>query len=112
MNDSAKSATNNTNNTLRLYNHEISGKVRLLLSLLGLNYELVRVDLMKGEHKQPDFLALNPFGQVPVLVDGNTMVSDSQAILTYPGPEIQPSMVPHRAGDGSASCPMALCCRQ
>lgn len=90
------SATN-TNNTLRLYNHELSGngyKVQLLLSLLGLNYELVRVDLMNGEHKQPDFLALNPFGQLPVLVDGNTVVSDSQAILTYLALKYNPQWFP------------------
>jgi len=49
---------------------------------------------MKGEHKQPDFLALNPFGQVPVLVDGNTVVSDSQAILTYLALKYNPQWFP------------------
>lgn len=71
---------------LRLHGHELSGnsyKVRLLLELLGVPYEWVRVDLMKGEHKRPAFLALNPFGQVPVLEDGRTTLSDAQAILFY-----------------------------
>ena len=70
----------------RLHGHELSGnsyKVRLLLELLGLPYEWVRVDLMAGEHKQEPFLALNPFGQVPVLEDGDTILCDAQAILYY-----------------------------
>lgn len=72
--------------TPKLYGHELSGnvyKVRLLLSLLGVEHKGVRVDLMKGEHKTPDFLAINPFGQVPVLVDGETTLADAQAILVY-----------------------------
>lgn len=71
---------------LKLYSHELSGnsyKVRLLLSLLGLEHEVIRVDLMSGEHKKPAFLAMNPFGQIPVLVDGETIVADAQASLIY-----------------------------
>ena len=69
-----------------LYGHDLSGnayKPRLLLALLGVEYEYVKVDLMKGEHKQPEFLAINPFGQVPALVDGETTVLDAQSILVY-----------------------------
>lgn len=71
---------------IQLYGHELSGnsyKVKLMLSLLGLNYEWLQVDLLKGAHKQPEFLALNPFGQVPVLVDGDIVLADAQAILVY-----------------------------
>lgn len=71
---------------IQLYGHEMSGnsyKVRLLLELLNLEYEWIKVDLMKGEHKQPEYLALNPFGQVPLLVDGETKLADAQAILVY-----------------------------
>jgi len=71
---------------LRLHGHELSGnsyKARLLLELLGVPYEWVRVDLIKGEHKSEAFLALNPFGQVPVLEDGSTTLADAQAILYY-----------------------------
>jgi glutathione S-transferase len=71
---------------ITLYGHEISGnsyKARLLLSLLNLEYEWVRVDLMKGEHKSPEYLAKNPFGQVPFLVDGESQLADAQAILVY-----------------------------
>ncbi|NES18818.1 MAG: glutathione S-transferase [Symploca sp. SIO3E6] len=71
---------------IKLYGHELSGnsyKVQLFLSVLGIEYQYVRVDLMKGEHKQPEFLAINPFGQVPTLVDDELVIQDAQAILTY-----------------------------
>lgn len=71
---------------IQLYGHELSGnsyKASLLLSLLHLEYEWIKVDLLAGAHKQPEFLALNAFGQVPVLVDGETVLADSQAILVY-----------------------------
>jgi len=54
-----------------------------MLSLLGLPYRLVDVDLRAGEHKREPFLRLNPFGQVPVLDDAGTVISDSNAILVY-----------------------------
>lgn len=54
-----------------------------MLSLLGLPFELVFVDLAKGEHKQADFLALNSFGQVPVIDDQGVVLADSNAILVY-----------------------------
>ncbi len=57
--------------------------VRLFLELLGLEYAYTPVDLMQGEHKQPPYLALNPFGQVPTLVDGEAVYQDAQAILVY-----------------------------
>ena len=69
-----------------LYGHELSGnvyKVRLLLELLSIEYEFVKVDLMKGEQKKPPYLAINPFGQVPALVDGDDTILDAQAILVY-----------------------------
>jgi glutathione S-transferase len=71
---------------LKLYRHALSGhshRVQLALSLLGLPHELVDVDLVKGEHKTPSFLALNPFGQVPVLEDKGVVVYESNAILVY-----------------------------
>jgi glutathione S-transferase len=71
---------------IKLYGHEISGnsyKVRLMLSLLKLEYEWITVDLMKEAHKSPEYLVMNPFGQVPLLVDADTKLADSQAILVY-----------------------------
>ncbi len=72
----------------RLHRFPLSGhshRAELMLSLLGLPAELVHVDIAKGEHKQPAFLAKNSFGQVPVLEDGALTLSDSNAILVYLG---------------------------
>ena len=71
---------------MKLYHHPLSGhahRPRLVLSLLGVAHEAIEVDLKAGAHKRPAFLALNPFGQVPVLDDDGTVVSDSNAILVY-----------------------------
>jgi len=71
---------------IKLYNFPRSGhahRVELMLSLLGLSFELIFVDLAKGEHKQADFLALNSFGQVPVIDDQGVVLADSNAILVY-----------------------------
>ncbi|AZD39081.1 Glutathione S-transferase [Pseudomonas chlororaphis subsp. aurantiaca] len=71
---------------IKLYNFPRSGhahRVELMLSLLGLPVELVFVDLAKGEHKQAAFLALNSFGQVPVIDDQGMVLADSNAILVY-----------------------------
>ena len=71
---------------IRLYHFPLSGhahRVQLFLSLLGLPVEIQPVNLLKGEHKSPGFLAMNPFGQVPVLQDGDVTLADSNAILTY-----------------------------
>lgn len=73
-------------NPIKLYNFPKSGhahRIELMLSLLNLPTELVFVDLANGAHKQPDFLALNPFGQVPVIDDNGTVIADSNAILVY-----------------------------
>ncbi|MBB2487517.1 glutathione S-transferase family protein [Mitsuaria sp. WAJ17] len=69
---------------MKLYHFPLSGnahKVRLMLSMLSLPHEVAVPT--GGAHKQPEFLAMNPFGQVPVLVDGEVVVRDSQAILVY-----------------------------
>ena len=71
---------------IKLYGFKLSAnsyKVRLFLELLKLEYEWVEVDLANGEHKSPSYLALNPFGQVPLLIDGDTKLADAQAILVY-----------------------------
>lgn len=71
---------------MKLYYHPLSGhahRARLFLSLLGQQAELVEVDLAARAHKAPDFLKLNPFGQLPVLDDDGTIIPDSNAILVY-----------------------------
>lgn len=71
---------------MKLYFHPISGhahRARLFLSLIGADVEVIEVDLAKGEHKSPEYLAKNRFGQVPVLEDDGHFISDSNAILVY-----------------------------
>src|SRR5436309_7918887 len=60
-------------------------KITFALRELGLECEIVPVDLSKGEQRKPEFLALNPFGRVPVLVDGELKLWESHAILAYLG---------------------------
>ncbi|WP_336717897.1 glutathione S-transferase family protein [Asaia bogorensis] len=69
-----------------LYNCPPSGncyKVRLFAALAGIELEIRDVDLAAGAQKTPEFTALNPWQQVPVLQDGETVIWDSQAILVY-----------------------------
>jgi glutathione S-transferase len=70
-------------------------KVRIVLAEKSLSYELVSVDITRGEHRRPEFLRLNPYGKVPVLVDEDTVVYDSTIISEYlddeyPDPPILP----------------------
>ena len=58
-------------------------KVRLMLSLLGIEHVLKPVDYRRGALKAPDYLALNPLAEAPVLVDGDLVLRDSQAICVY-----------------------------
>lgn len=79
---------------ITLYRHPLSGhahRAELLLSLLGIEATLVDVDLMKGEHKSAEFLQKNPLGQVPVLEDGDVIISDSNAILVYLATKYDPA---------------------
>ena len=71
----------------KLYDYVLSGscyKVRLLLSLLGIAHETTAIDFFPGrEHKRPEFLALNPLGQLPVFEDDGLVLRDAQAILCH-----------------------------
>ncbi|MFD1215947.1 glutathione S-transferase family protein [Microbulbifer celer] len=58
-------------------------RVMWLLNELGLEYEIHHVDLLKGEAQREDFLALNPAAKVPVLVDGDLVLTESAAIQLY-----------------------------
>ena len=72
---------------MQLYDYVLSGscyKVRLFLSMLGKDFEPIPVDYYPGgEHKTPEFLEINPLGQIPVLRDGGLTLRDAQAILVY-----------------------------
>ena len=72
--------------TIKLHRHALSGhshRVQLFLSVLGLEADIIDIDLGGGEHKNSAFLQKNRFGQLPVLEDGDTVLSDSNAILVY-----------------------------
>jgi glutathione S-transferase len=58
-------------------------KVRATLAEIGADYRYVTVDLAAGEQRSPSFLALNPHGKVPVLVDDDFVLPESDAILWY-----------------------------
>lgn len=77
-------------------------RVRIALREKGLACEEAVVDLPGGALKQPDFLRLNPFGQVPVLEDGDLVIAESVAILEYleerhPAPPLLPGDAAARA---------------
>ena len=70
-------------------------KVRIVLAEKSLNYELAPIDITKGEQRRPEFLRLNPYGRVPVLVDEDTIVYDSTIINEYLDDEYpDPPMLP------------------
>jgi glutathione S-transferase len=70
---------------MKLYGFGPARSLRALWSLkeVGADFEFVPVNLVAGEHRQPEFLALNPAGKVPVLVDGDTVIPESAAIVLY-----------------------------
>lgn len=84
-------------NAVRIHSFPLSGhshRAVLFASLAGINHEVINVDLGNGAHKKDDFLAMNPAGQVPVIEDGNTVISDSNAILVYLARKYAPAYMP------------------
>jgi glutathione S-transferase len=83
---------------IKLYDYPdcpFSQKVRIVLAEKDLEYERVHVDLQKGEQRTPEFLKLNPYGKVPVLIDEDVVVYDSTIINEYledeyPEPPLMP----------------------
>jgi glutathione S-transferase len=60
-------------------------RVRWTLQELGVDFEPIRVNLLAGEHQRPEFLRINPAGKIPVLVDGDLVLTESVAIVLYLG---------------------------
>lgn len=84
-------------NALKIYSFPLSGhshRVILFASLAGIAHEVINVDLASGEHKKPAYLSINPFGQVPAIVDGDIAISDSNAILVYLARKYAPTFLP------------------
>ena len=71
---------------MKLYDLELSGncyKVRLFAALAGINLDIIPVDFLGGEHKRAPLTDLNPWGELPILVDADLVLRDSQAILVH-----------------------------
>lgn len=71
---------------MKLYYNPLSPNVRrarLTAAVLGIQLEEKKLDFAKGEHKSPEYLALNPNGAVPTLVDGDFVLTESRAIMQY-----------------------------
>jgi len=70
---------------MKLYGFPPTRSIRVLWTLreLGVDFEFVNVNLTAGENRRPEFLALNAAGKVPVLVDGEFVLTESVAIVLY-----------------------------
>ncbi len=88
---------------IRLYDFRLSGschQVRMLLSLLGLEYQTIDIDLLSGDQRQAAFLQVNPLNKVPVLDDDGFVLRDSAAIMVYlAGKYGGPDWTPASAGE-------------
>ena len=77
-------------------------RARWVLQELGVDFEAVTVNLMTGEHRRAEFLAINPAAKIPVLVDGDAVITESVAIVLYlaekyPAQGLLPAGAPARA---------------
>ncbi len=70
---------------MKLYGLGPTRSIRALWGLLelGVDFEFIPVNLRAGENRHPDFLRLNPAGKLPVLVDGDFVLTESAAIVLY-----------------------------
>ena len=70
---------------MKLYGFGPTRSLRALWGLreLGADFEFVPVNLLAGEHRRPEFLAINPAGKLPVLVDDDSVIPESAAIVLY-----------------------------
>jgi glutathione S-transferase len=89
---------------MKLYGFGPTRSLRALWGLkeLGVEFEFIPVNLQAGEHRRPEYLALNPAGKVPVLVDGDLVLPESAAIVLYlaekyPEKKLMPSKLEQRA---------------
>jgi glutathione S-transferase len=99
---------------LKLHYHPLSTysrRVRIALVEKGIRAELVEVDMAKGAHRAPEYLALNPYGRVPTIEEDGFVLYESTAILdyleaTHPSPPLLPADARGRA---LAAMHMKLC---
>ncbi len=98
---------------MKLYWHPFSifpRRVRIALREKGIAYEEVQIDLPGGAHRGEEFRRLNPFGQVPVLQDGDLVIAESIAILEYLEERYpRPALLPSKAADRAIVRQYMLC---
>ncbi|XP_050227960.1 glutathione S-transferase T1-like [Mercurialis annua] len=71
---------------LKIYTHPLSQPARAVIifcKLNGIEFEEIVIDLLKGQHKSPEFLEINPVGQIPTIVHGDFKLFESHSILMY-----------------------------
>lgn len=73
--------------------------VHWMLEESGAPYRIVLVDLQKGEHKKPEFLAVNPMGKIPAIMHRGTVVTETAAIITYLADEFKAAALAPSVGD-------------
>ncbi|HET8932768.1 MAG TPA: glutathione S-transferase family protein [Polyangiales bacterium] len=69
-------------------------RVRWMLQELGMPFEAITVNLKNGDHRKPEFRKLNPAGKLPVLVDGDHVLTESAAIVLYLSEKAQGKLMP------------------
>jgi len=87
---------------ITIYGYPFTRSTRATWALeeIGAEYDFVPVNLSKGEHKKPEFLKINPAGKVPALVDGDLILAETAAIVTYIGEKFPTSgLVPADIAD-------------
>src|ERR1700730_2404437 len=89
---------------MKLFEFAISRSIRVRWPLqeLGVAFEAVTIDLFAGEHRRREFLKINPAGRLPVLIDGDAVLTESVAIVLYlaekyPEKRLIPNDIWHRA---------------
>ncbi len=84
---------------MKLYDYVLSPscyKVRLMAAILGIELEIRPVDFHPGaEHRGPELLALNPAGSIPILEDGDLVLTESSAMLAYLAADAAPEWLGH-----------------
>ncbi|MBV6823118.1 glutathione S-transferase family protein [Pseudomonas sp. PD9R] len=83
--------------TISIYGDTGSGSFRRVLTAakhMGIEFEHIPVDLLEGESQAPEFLTINPAGRVPVLVEGDTVISEASAINLYLAEKFDSPLLP------------------
>lgn len=84
--------------------------VHALLNECGAEYETQRIEMSAGDNKKPEFLKLNSRGQVPVLVDGDTVLREGAAILMYVADKFKSPMIPQSGAERQAALEWMMFC--